>query len=59
MREELSTAQSIRDFERTTGKLHEATHYHTGSGNAEKDLATEPVHKKDPEVTRRLVEALR
>ena len=59
VREELSTAQSIRDYEKSTGRLHEATHYHKGSGNAEKDLAHVDERKKDPALTHRLAEALR
>jgi len=58
-RQELSTPQAIKDFEKSTGRIHERTHYHANSATAERDLAVEPEHKKDPEVTRRLVEALR
>ncbi len=58
-RQELSTPQSIREFERETGRVHERTHYHANSATAERDLASEPEHKKDPEITRRLVDALR
>jgi len=59
VRKELDTAQAIKDFEKSTGRIHEATHYYKNSATAERDLAVEPEHKKDPEVTRRLVEALR
>lgn len=59
VRQELSSAQSIREFERSTGRIHEATHYHKGSGNAEKDLAHVDEVKKDPAITHRLAKALR
>lgn len=59
VRQELTSAQSVREFERSTGRIHEATHYHKGSGNAEKDLARVDETKKDPALTHRLAEALR
>ena len=59
VREELSSAQKVRAFEKETGRIHEASHYDNGSGLAERDLATEPEIKKDPAITRRLIEALR
>lgn len=59
IREELSTHADVHRFEKETGRVHEASHYDGGSATAERDLATTPEIKKDPEVTRRLVQALR
>jgi len=59
-RQELSTPQKVRAFERETGKIHERSHYDPGSGRADHDNAAEPEpYKRDPEVTKRLVQALR
>jgi len=60
VREELDTPAAKTRFEKETGLLHEATHYHKGSGNAEKALTADPEpYKRDPAITKRLVEALR
>jgi hypothetical protein len=59
-RQELSTPQAIRQFEKETGRLHERTHYNPGSGLAERHNTQEAEpYVRDPEVTKRLVQALR
>jgi len=60
VREELSTPQAVRRFEKETGLIHERSHYDPGSGRGDRDNIAEPEPmKKDPEITRRLVQALR
>jgi hypothetical protein len=60
VREELSTPAAIKRFEKEAGVLHERTHYNPGSGLAEKHNTQEAEpYKRDPEVTKRLVQALR
>lgn len=39
-RVELSSAQSIREFEKSTGRVHERSHCDPGSATAERSLAT-------------------
>lgn len=59
VREELSTPQKIRDFEKETGSLHERSHYDPGSGAAERALEQpEPTLPKSEALTRRLVQAI-
>lgn len=60
VREELTTHADVKRFEKSTGLVHERSHYDPGSGRAERDNAKEPApYVRDPAVTRRLVEALR
>lgn len=46
VREELSTPRDVAAFERSTGRIHEASWYNNGSGKAERDalekIATAP-----------------
>ncbi len=61
VREELSTPAQITAFERSTGKLHEPSHYDgKNSHAAEKALTApaEPGYKRDPDLTKRLVQAI-
>jgi hypothetical protein len=63
VREELTSAADVRKFEKTSGRIHERTHYNPGSGAAERDLAIPDEgfkrDHKDEALTKRLVEALR
>lgn len=38
-RVELTTHQDVKAFERSTGRLHERSHYDPGSGRSERELA--------------------
>ncbi len=59
-RQELSTPQAVRQFEKETGRLHERSHYDTGSGRADRELTTEPkAPLQDSETTRRKDEVIR
>lgn len=59
-RQELATPADIRSFERTTGKLHEATHYYRNSPEPERALTADPAPpKSDPALIHRLAESLR
>lgn len=60
VREELTTHADVKRFEKETGLIHERSHYDPGSGRGDRDNAAEPEpYKRDPEVTKRLVQALR
>lgn len=59
VREELHSAQKIRDFEKETGLIHERSHYDPGSGAAERALEQpDPTLPKSDDLTRRLVQAI-
>lgn len=60
VREELTTIQSVKKFEKDTGRLHERSHYDNGSATAERDLALPEVKpKRDRELHHKLVQELR
>lgn len=63
VREELTSAADVRRFEKTSGRIHERSHYDPGSATAERDLGIPDEGFKrdhhDEALTKRLVEGLR
>lgn len=60
VRETLDTLQSVKQFEKSTGRIHERSHYDPGSPTADKDLAIPEVKpKRDRELHHKLVQNLR
>lgn len=62
VREELASASAIKSFERSTGRIHERSHYDPGSATAEREAnrALEPDRPApDRALHNKLVDALR
>lgn len=63
VREELSTVQKCRDFERETGRIQEALHYNSNTSaeiatDRANEAATNPTIPHDPAIRHKLAEAL-
>ena len=62
VREELSTPQEVRSFEKSTGRIHERSHYDPGSGTADREMEAPlnagPSIEHKEEVRRKLVQAI-